>query len=485
MTETIRTRFAPSPTGNLHVGGARTALFCWLFSRHHDGDFILRVEDTDFDRSADQYTEQILSAMKWLGMEWDEGPEVGGPHEPYFQSERIDRYEEVLEKLKEQGKAYRCYCTKKELEQERERQRARKEPPRYSGRCRDLSEEKRQEFEQEGRQHTWRYRIPNEPVVVHDLAKGDVSFPADQVGDFIIVKSNGSPSYNFAVVVDDHEMEISHVVRGDDHLSNTPRQLYLYDAMDWEPPLWCHLPMILGHDGERLSKRHGATNVEDYRRKGYLPEALLNGLALLGWSPPDGVEVKKIDELIEVFTLDRVNKSASRFDLDKVQHINGQHLRDLPVEELVNRLQPFLPNSMKPEDQDSIEEIIEVLRDQLTLLTDFEELYEQFIREPIEVSDEAIEWLKEHEGSEEVARSFHEEIEQAEGFTLEHVKGIIGDTSEQVKASGRELYLPMRILVTGQLEGPEFHELMPVIGKERCLERIRHVLDEWEVLQNV
>ena len=485
MTDTIRTRFAPSPTGNLHVGGARTALFCWLFSRHHDGDFILRVEDTDFDRSAEQYTEQILSAMQWLGLDWDEGPEVGGPHQPYFQSKRIDRYEEVLQQLKEKGKAYRCYCTKKELEQERERQRARKEPPRYSGRCRNLSEDERTKFEEEGRQHTWRYRIPDEPVVVRDLAKGDVSFPANQVGDFIIVKSNGTPSYNFAVVVDDHDMEISHVVRGDDHLSNTPRQLYLYDAMDWQPPRWCHLPMILGDDGERLSKRHGATDVEEYRRKGYLSEALLNGLALLGWSPPDGVEVKSIDELIEAFTLDRVNKSASRFDLDKVQHLNGQHLRDLPADEIVQRIQPFLPDTIEPSDEENLEEIVEILRDQLTLLTDFGDLYEQFVREPVTVSDQALEWLDQHSGSEEVTRAFHNEVVRAEDFTLDHVKNIIGNTKDQVEATGRELFLPMRILVTGQLEGPEFHKLMPVIGKERSLQRIEHVLDVWGVSQSV
>jgi nondiscriminating glutamyl-tRNA synthetase len=480
MSDRVRTRFAPSPTGDLHVGGARTALFCWLYSRHHDGDFLLRIEDTDFDRSADKHTEQIISAMKWLGMEWDEGPEVGGPHEPYFQSERIDRYEEVLEELKKDGKVYKCYCTKEELDKERERQRARKEPPRYSGRCRNLSEEEKREFEEEGRDHTWRYRIPEEPVVVHDIAQGDVSFPADQVGDFIIVKSNGTPSYNFAVVVDDHDMEISHVVRGDDHLSNTPRQLYLYDALDWEPPKWCHLPMILGDDGSRLSKRHGATDVEQYRRDGFLPEALLNGLALLGWSPPDGVEVKTVEELIDAFDLDRVNTSASRFDFDKVRYLNGKHLRSLDGSEIVDRLEPFMPDEMEPGDTDKTEQIVEALRDQLTLLTDFAELYEQYFREPIDPADDAIEWLEEHEEAPDVISMFREEVEQADSFDLDGVKSSIGNTGDRVEPSGRELYLPMRIAITGQLEGPEFHEIMPLIGKERCLDRIERTLTRLE-----
>lgn len=477
MTDSVRTRFAPSPTGDLHVGGARTALFNWLFTRHHGGDFILRIEDTDFDRSAEEHVDQIRSAMEWLGLDWDEGPGVGGDHGPYRQSERIDRYKRALEKLQDRNAVYKCYCTPEELEQMRERQRARKEPPRYNGRCLRLSEDEKQAFEEEGRPHTYRYRIPEEPVVVEDVVKGDVSFPADQVGDFIIIKSNGTPSYNFAVVVDDHHMDITHVIRGDDHLSNTPRQLYLYDAFDWQPPTWCHLAMILGDDGQRLSKRHGATDVEEYRRNGFLPEAMNNALALLGWSAPDGEEVKTVRELVEEFSLDRVNKSASRFDYDKVRWLNGQHLRSLETEELLRRLEPFLPEDMEPEDRDRFPELIEVVREQLELLTDFAPLYETYFLEPMEPSGEALDWVREHPESVRVIEVFREGLEPVEALDSEATKRVISATDEAVDAAGRELYLPMRIAVTGRLEGPEFHEMMPLLGSERCLERIDVVLE--------
>lgn len=477
MTETVRTRFAPSPTGDLHVGGARTALFNWLFTRHEGGEFILRIEDTDFDRSAQKYVDRILSAMRWLGLDWDEGPEVGGPHGPYAQSERLDVYEDIVDRLKKKDKIYKCYCTKEELEKQRQRQRDRGEPPRYSGRCRDLSDEEEQKFIDEGRDFTYRYRIPRKPVTVRDIAKGDVSFPPDQVGDFIIIKSNGSPSYNFAVVVDDQLMNITHVIRGDDHLSNTPRQLYLYDAFDWEPPTWVHLAMILGQDGERLSKRHGATDVQEYRDDGFLPEAMNNALALLGWSPPDGEEVKPIPDLIEEFSLDRVSKSASRFDFDKVRWLNGQHLRSLSAEELVARFKPFLPEQMNERDRDQLPELLDTLREQLELLTDFAPLYETFFQQPVEPSEEALDWLRERPEAVTVVDEFASRLEAVSTLDGDATGDVIGDVDDAVEASGRDLYLPMRIAVTGRMEGPEFHEMMPLLGKERCLNRVRTVLE--------
>ncbi len=478
MNNKVRTRFAPSPTGDLHVGGARTALFNWLFTRNNGGEFILRVEDTDFDRSANKHTEQIISALKWLGLDWDEGPEVKGPHAPYFQSERLQRYQEVVEELEDRGVVYRCYCTPEELEEQRKRQRARHEPPRYSGRCRNLSEEQKKKFEEEGRDYTYRYKIPREPVVVDDIVKGDVKFPPDQVGDFIVVKSNGTPSYNFAVVVDDHDMEISHVIRGDDHLSNTPRQLYLYRELGWEPPRWCHLAMILGEDGERLSKRHGATDVQAYRKEGYLPEGILNGLALLGWSPPDGVEVKTVKELVESFSLERVNTSASRFDYDKVRYLNGKHLRSLPAAKIADLLgDEFLPEEMSVEDQENLEEMAEVFRDQLELLSDFPRLYRQYFTSDFKTKQEAIQWLGEKDSAVSIINSFRDQIKKADSFDLSAVKNLISTTGEKTGASGGDLYHPMRVAVTGQLEGPEFHKLMPLLGRERCLERIDTVLE--------
>lgn len=480
MSEPVRTRFAPSPTGDLHVGGARTALFNWLFSRAADGTFILRIEDTDFDRSARRYIDRILEALEWLGLEWDEGPGTGGPHAPYHQSERLENYHEALDALRDQGRVYRCYCTPDELEDQRERQRARGEAPRYSGRCRDLSEEKRKQFEREGRSYAHRYRIPDEPVVVHDVVKGDVSFPADQVGDFIIVKSNGSPSYNFAVVVDDHAMQISHVIRGDDHLSNTPRQLYLYDAMGWDPPRWCHLPMILGEDGQRLSKRHGATDVREYRERGFLPEALINALSLLGWSPPDGVEVKTVKELVEAFSLERVSKSASRFDLDKVTYLNGKHLRARPAGELVDRLREggFLPDELHESDREHLPEVVEVLRDHLETLGDFPRFYRRFFAEPIELTDRARGRIADQPDAVEVMETFRDRVEEADPLDESTAVELVRETGEITGQGGSDLYLPVRIALTGRSEGPEIHELMPVLGRERTLQRIDTVLDQ-------
>ncbi len=480
MTKKVRTRFAPSPTGNLHVGGARTALFNWLYAKNTGGEFILRIEDTDFDRSAERFTNQILSALSWLSMDWDEGPEVGGPHAPYQQSQRLERYQEVVESLMDKGVVYPCYCTDEELQAERERQKSRREPPRYSGRCRNLDNAEIKKFEEQGRSFAYRYQIPDKPATVEDVAKGTVNFPPDQVGDFIVVKSNGYPAYNFAVVVDDHDMEITDVLRGDDHLSNTPRQLYLYEELGWEPPRWCHLPMILGDDGERLSKRHGATDVESYREQGFLPEAIINALVLLGWSTPDGVEVKKIGELINDFTLSRINRSASRFDYDKVKYFNSQHLRSLPAEELASRLQPFLPEEMLSEDLDNLEQIIEVFREQLVLLSDFSELYREYFSNQFSPQKSALELVNNNPQGAKIIREFLTNLEGIDDFNLTNITEAIKNTAQQVDQKGAKLYKPMRVAVTGQLEGPEFHTLMVPLGKKRCLDRIQTVLQELE-----
>jgi glutamyl/glutaminyl-tRNA synthetase len=268
-------------------------------------------------------------------------------------------------------------------------------------------------------------------------------------------------------------MDITHVIRGDDHLSNTPRQLYLYDALGWEPPKWCHLAMILGEDGDRLSKRHGATDVEEYREEGFLPEAMLNALALLGWSPPDGVEYKSVDELIESFELDRVSTSSSQFDLDKFRYLNGQHLRDLDASEIVDRMRPnFLPDALEPGDEDRLERIVEVLRDHLTLLSDFGELYETFFQEPIEPSSEAVDWIRDHEEAVDYLEAFRDRLQAVDELDPETAKTVIGDAKDETGGSGRDFYLPLRIGITGRMEGPEFHEIMPVIGTERCLNRL-------------
>ncbi|MCL6639010.1 MAG: glutamate--tRNA ligase, partial [Firmicutes bacterium] len=339
----IRVRFAPSPTGPLHIGGARSALFNWLFARHQGGDFIVRIEDTDLERSSRQSEENILAALKWLGLDWDEGIEKGGPNGPYRQTERLELYRRYAGRLLAEGLAYRCYCTEEELAAERDSLLEKGETPRYLGRCRGLTEADCARLEREGRRPVVRFKVPEDQViVVNDLVRGDVTFDCAGIGDFIIVKSDGIPTYNFAVVVDDYTMKISHVIRAEEHLPNTPRQVLIYRALGWPEPEFAHVSLILGKDRSKMSKRHGATAVEQYREKGYLPEAMVNFLALLGWSPGGEEEVLPLDELVRQFSLDRVAKSPAVFDLDKLNWLNGHYIRQAPLERLVDLAVPYL-----------------------------------------------------------------------------------------------------------------------------------------------
>ena len=339
---TVRCRFAPAPSGSIHVGNARSALFSWLFARHHDGVFILRVEDTDASRVTEEAFQGVLEDLRWLGLDWDEGPDVGGPHGPYRQSERLDVYREMAERLLEEGHAYRCFCTPEELDERRKAALARGEPPGYDGRCRISTDDERAAFEAEGRPFAIRFPMPEREWVVEDLVKGEVRWAARELGDFVIVRSDGTPVFLLAVAVDDMLMGVTHVVRGDDLLASAPRNAAVIEALGGTPPAYAHLPQVLGPDSKPLSKRHGSTSVAAFREQGFLPEALVNYLALLGWAKDDHTTFLSRDELIEAFDLSHVSHNPAAFDTQKLEWMNNHYIQSLDEDELAARCVPFL-----------------------------------------------------------------------------------------------------------------------------------------------
>lgn len=338
----IRVRIAPSPTGYLHIGTARTALFNYLFAKNQGGKFILRIEDTDLERSDEKFTKEIIESLHWLGIEYDEGPDVGGPYSPYRQRERLETYKKYLKQLLDENKAYYCFCTEEELEKEREAQMARGEPPIYSGRCAELNERQIKKFYDESRKPIIRFRMPAKIIVFEDLIRGVLEFDTKLIGDIAIAKNLETPLYNFAVVIDDYTMKISHVIRGEDHISNTPKQLAIIEALEFPKPKYAHLPMILGPDQSKLSKRHGATSIREYCDQGYLPEAMLNFMALLGWNSKTEQEIFSKEELIKNFLLEKTSKSGAVFNIEKLNWLNGYYIRKMGLTDLTEKCIPYL-----------------------------------------------------------------------------------------------------------------------------------------------
>ncbi len=375
QTEKIRVRFAPSPTGELHVGNARTALHNWLFARHSGGAFVLRIEDTDRARTFEIFEQGIIRDLKWLGLDWDEGPGAGGDYGPYNQYQRLDLYKSYLDELIRADRVYPCYCTDEELDIERKTLLGRGLAPRYLGRCRDLTAEERSKREVEGLKPAWRFRVGEGQIAFQDRVRGEMRFDCAALGDFIIVRSNGIPAYNFAVVIDDHLMRITDVIRGEDHLSNTALQLLLYRALGFEPPRFAHHSLILGKDRSKLSKRHGSVAVKEFREQGFLPEALMNYLALLGSSAADGKEVASRDELVTAFTLDRTGKSGAIFDEDKLRWMNGVYIRQTGTEALTEKLIPFIQRAgydVEAVSMARLRAMIDAVRENLLLLSDID-----------------------------------------------------------------------------------------------------------------
>jgi len=478
----VRVRFAPSPTGFMHVGNARTALFNYLFARHHGGDFVLRIEDTDTERHSEEAVRVIYEALKWMGLDWDEGPDRGGPYGPYRQSERLEIYREFIEKLRKKGLVYECYCTQEELEQMRKEQLERGEPPRYTGRCRHLTEEEKAKLRAEGRKPVLRFKVPQDRVIrFKDLVKGEIEINSRQLGgDFVIVRSNGMPVYNFVVVVDDALMKITHVIRGEDHISNTPKQLLLYEALGFEPPEFAHLPMILGPDRSKLSKRHGSTSVREFKEKGYLPEAFTNFLALLGWYPKDGKEILSIKELIERFDIRDVNSAPAVFDTAKLNWMNQVYIRSYPIDRLTELIIPYLEKAgfdLSAFDRSWLERVVEVTREYFTVLSDAPVYMEVFLKDDFEIDEEAEKFIAENPDRLKVIELFYNRLRDFEGeLDAGAFKRLVKEVGKELGVKGKNLFMPVRIGLTGKMSGVELPVLAELLGKERVLRRLENSL---------
>lgn len=483
MSETkpsIRVRFAPSPTGFLHIGGARTALFNWLFARHHGGTFILRIEDTDEVRSTEESVRGILDSMVWLGLDWDEGPSavpgepVKGNSGPYYQMQRLDKYQAACDQLVKEGKAYPCYCTHDEVEKMRELALLQKRPPRYDGTCRRQSVEERARKEAEGRKRSIRFSTPTQGVTrFRDLIHGDKEFENELLEDFVILKTSGVPTYNFACVVDDHAMAISHVIRGDDHLSNTPRQLLIYQALGWKAPEFAHLAMILGSDGSRLSKRHGATSVTEYRDAGYLPEALLNYLALLGWGTEDSQQLFTQPDMIAKFDIARCGKSASTFDPAKLLWMNGEYLRAKSAHELTALAKPFfLAKDLDKIPADRFEAAVKLEHEKVKLLTDIPRLTDFLLWDEYEYRQEAVDKVLRAAGATDVLDALAKRLETLEPFTAEGIEALCKNLAKERGVKNGATFHPLRVAVSGRTEGPSLFHMVEFLGKESTLQRI-------------
>ncbi|MBP1713806.1 MAG: gltX [Deltaproteobacteria bacterium] len=477
MEGKIRVRFAPSPTGLLHVGNARTALFNYLFARQTGGTFILRLEDTDAARSTVEAEKATLQDLRWLGLPWDEGPEQPGNFGPYRQSERLDIYRKYAQVLIETGKAYRCYCTEEELEEKRKRFLAKGIPPKYDGRCRGLTPEEEKSFVESGRRASLRFRVEARHITFEDQVRGRMSFDGQGVGDFIILRSDGTASYNFAAVIDDHLMEVSHVIRGEDHLTNTPRQILVYQALGFPPPRFAHLSMILGPDRTPLSKRHGATAVSYFREEGYLPEALTNYLALLGWSPEDGHELLPLSELVRKFSLKRVSRSAAVFDFEKLNWVNREHLKGIRGEKALEACRPFLRRSGLPLEEKEPrwwQEAVAAVWGEVDFLAQLPERLQVFFDPGFRLSPEA-ESLLAKEESRRAVTAMADEIEKVPEITPENYRQLTSAVSSKLHLSGKALFMPLRAALTGKIRGPELEKVFVLLGKEKASRRLRAI----------
>ena len=481
MPDEVRVRFAPSPTGHLHVGGARTALFNWLFTRNQGGRFILRIEDTDLERSTDESYKGIVEALRWLGLEWDEGPLVGGEYGPYFQSERRHLYKEYAERLLSKGRAYYCFCTPDELSEMREELKRQGKDPMYTRKCRDLAADVVESRLSEGTPHVIRFKAPlGGETTFEDIVRGSVTFPNPQIDDFVIVKSDGYPTYNFAVVVDDSLMRISHVIRGEDHLSNTPKQVMLYQALGMDVPRFAHVPLIMGADGTRLSKRHGATAVGQFTEDGYLPEALVNYLALLGWAYDDRTELFERDDLIAKFSLEKVSSKAAIFDYDKLQWMNAEYMKHRSIEDRVGLVIPHLEKAglvgspVDDEVRAYITRVVEAVGDRLKVAKQIPGLSGFFFKDTVDYDPEAAEkFLKRHYIG-PAFKILEERLRDLDPFEQKTIEPVMKALVSEMGLKTGDLFQPVRIALTGSRHSPGIYDVMMVLGMGRVLARLDH-----------
>ena len=476
----VRTRFAPSPTGSLHVGNARIAVLNWLFARHHGGAFVLRIEDTDVERTVPGSEAEILEDLRWLGLDWDEGPGgegpfEEGPHAPYRQSQRVSLYRERAERLLQAGLAFRCYCTAEEIEARRTAAIARGESAHYDGACRRLTAAEVARFEREGRRPAIRFHVPAEGrIVVRDAVKGDVAFDAAEIGDFIILRSDGLPTYNFAVVVDDIAMEITHVIRGVGHLSNTPRQVLLYRALGAEPPVFAHVPTVLGPDRQKLSKRHGAKPLAEYRREGYHPDGVVNYLSLLSWSSASGEEILSRERLVNEVSLDRIGTADVVFDPAKLRWLSAKHIERMPAAALVEAVLPFVDRERYPIDDEALPVVVEAVRTHLSSYSEINDHLDPFVPTLDGEGVAARDALRADPGARAVLVAARRRLAELAEWETAPIEAEVRAAGQEAGARGRALFEPLRIALTGRPHGPPLAAVIRVIGRASTL----RLLDE-------
>ena len=471
----VRVRIAPSPSGNLHIGTARTALFNYLFAKKNHGKYVLRIEDTDLERSSQAYIDNIYDSLKALGLNWDEGPDVGGPYGPYQQSERFDIYPKYAKKLMDMGYAYECFCTQEELDAEKEESIKNKKPHKYSGKCRNLTEEEKEKLRAQGRKPSIRFHVPEGETSYDDMVKGHLHFDNSLIGDFVIMKSNGTPTYNFAVVIDDMEMKISHIIRGEDHISNTAKQIMIYNALGAEVPKFGHLGMILAPDRSKLSKRHGATAVSEFVEKGYLTEALVNFVALLGWSPSDGHEIKTLDEIAADFRISEVSSSNSIFEYDKLNWMNGQYIKKMDLAKLTQLVKPYLScYDLSEYTEKQLERIVEVTREPITILSELTNDTKYFFGKDVEIEPDVQEKILNGEVAKKVLPYVIEnELDKWDFDDEEKLHEQLADLrtyfKEQHGIKPKETMWAIRAAVTGRTHGADMVATLILLGKDRVV----------------
>ncbi|HEY5639516.1 MAG TPA: glutamate--tRNA ligase [Dehalococcoidia bacterium] len=481
---TVRTRYAPSPTGEPHIGNIRTALFAWLLARHHGGQFLLRIEDTDRQRAVEGGAEAQMEALSWLGIDWDEGPDKGGPHAPYTQSERLDIYREHADRLLAADWAYRCYCSSERLDEVRKAQQARKEPPRYDRHCRDLSADDRAGREAEGAASVVRFKTPLAgETLTSDALRGETFFANDTLDDFVILKSDGYPTYHLAAIVDDHLMEITHVIRGEEWISSLPRHVLIYQAFGWEPPVFVHVSRILGADRAKLSKRHGAHSALTYRNLGYLPEAVVNFLALLGWSLDDKTEIIDRETLIAAFDVDRLLPNPAVFNAEKLEWMNGVYIRNLSPEALAARALPFLEGALgRPVDAEKLAQVAPLIQERIKTLTEVDEMADFFFTEgPLVYDPSDLLGKKSFAGKPQAAAEALASViaaaEKLDNWSHEALEGAIRPLAEEMGVKAGDLFAVVRVAVTGKTAAPPLFETMEVLGRELSLQRLKDARD--------
>ncbi|MCP2239753.1 glutamate--tRNA ligase [Thermoanaerobacterium thermosaccharolyticum] len=468
----VRVRFAPSPTGNLHIGGARTALFNWLFARHNNGKMILRVDDTDLERSTGDSMKAIIDGLKWLGIDWDEGP--------IYQSKRLDLYKNYADKLVKEDKAYYCFCTKEELDEMRKEAQKTGKPPMYSGKCRNLPADEVKKYMDEGKKYVVRLKVPKEgKTTVHDIIRGDVEFDNSTFDDFIIMKSDNMPTYNFATVIDDYDLKISHIIRGEEHLSNTPKQILIYDALGFEKPSFAHVSMILAPDRSKLSKRHGATSVQEFRDLGYLPEAIINYITLLGWIPSDGEEVFSTEKSISEFTLDRVSKNPAIYDTKKLTWLNGIYIRDCDIDRLTKEVIPFLINKGligDNYDYDYIKKVVSAVREREKTLNEIAEAMSYYFNDEFDYDEKGVKKYFEKDGVDNILKEAIEVLDKVDDFNLVETEKAYRDLIEKLDIKSGDLFHPTRLAISGRTFGPGLFDIMELLGKKKTIERIKKAI---------